>query len=105
MLFWRRIRRVVKNGDVLEASVEKLHEVFERTDIEMEWKKVEQKLGEAKYSPGDVRPLAASIFSLLLAARSEGFSVKTVLTELENVAQANLRTPLEADGRRHLSAY
>ncbi|MBL7076953.1 MAG: hypothetical protein ISS31_05745 [Kiritimatiellae bacterium] len=76
--------------DVLEASVEKLHEVFERTDIEMEWKKVEQKLNEAKYSPGDVRPLADCIFSLLLAARSEGFSVKAVLAELEKVAQANL---------------
>ncbi len=76
--------------DMLEASVEKLHGVFERTDIEMEWKKIEQKLNEAKYSPGSVRPLADSIFSLLLAARSEGFSVKAVLAELEKVAQANL---------------
>ena len=76
--------------EVLQASVEKLHEVFERTDIDMEWKKVEQKLNEAKYSPGNVRPLADSIFSLLLAARSEGFSVKAVLAELDKVSKANL---------------
>ncbi len=78
------------NVEVLEASVEKLHETFERTDIEMEWKKIEQKLNEAKYTPGDVGPLADSIFSLLLAARSEGFGVKAVLAELEKVAEANL---------------
>ncbi len=76
--------------EMLDASVEKLHEVFERTDIEMEWKKVEQKLNEAKYSPGDVRPLADCVFSLLLAARSEGFSPQAVFAELERVAQANL---------------
>ena len=86
--------------DVLEASVEKLHEVFERTDIEVEWKKIEQKLNEAKYSPGSVRPLADSVFSILLAARSEGFSVKAVLAELEKVAKANLerRWKLMEDG-------
>ncbi len=47
-------------------------------------------MSEAKYSPGDVRPLADSIFSLLLAARSAGFSVHAVLEDLEKVAQANL---------------
>jgi hypothetical protein len=76
--------------DQLDASVEKLHEVFECTDITMEWKKVEQKLNEAKYSPGNVRPLADSIFSLLLAARSEGYWVKAVLAELDKVAADNL---------------
>ncbi|MBT3295877.1 MAG: hypothetical protein HN919_07465 [Verrucomicrobia bacterium] len=86
--------------DQLEASVEKLHEVFDCTDIEMEWKKVEQKLNEAKYSPGSVRPLADSIFSLLLAARSEGYKVKAVLAELDKVAADNLahRWKRMADG-------
>lgn len=76
--------------ELLESSVAKLHAVFDQTDIEVEWKKIEQKLNEARYSPGDVRPLADGVFSLLLAARSEGYSVKAVLDELEKVAQANL---------------
>lgn len=76
---------------VLEQSVEKLHELFDRTDIEVELKKIEQKLEEARYSPGDVKPLADCIFSLLLAARSRGHKVPAVLEELNRIAERNLR--------------
>ena len=76
--------------ETIQKSVDKLHDIFERADIEMECRKVNQKLNEARYNPGDIRPLADSIFSILLAARSQGFSVEAVMRELQAVAQENL---------------
>jgi hypothetical protein len=75
---------------VLHQSVEKLHSIFERTDIEIEWKKIQEKIQEARYNPGDPRPLADCIFSILLAARSRGYDVAAMLKELDKVATANL---------------
>jgi len=77
--------------DVIEQSVEKLHEVFDRSDLEIEWKKMEQKIEEARYNPGDVRPLADCIFSILLAARNRGYKSSAVFEELTRVAETNLR--------------
>jgi hypothetical protein len=77
--------------ETLQASVDKLHGMFDRTDIDMEWKKIEQKLREAKFNRGDVRPLADCLFSILLAARSEGYSVEAAMKELDRVAEDNLR--------------
>lgn len=76
--------------NTLAQSVEKLHKTFERTDLDVEWKKIQHKFEEAKYNPGDVKPLADCIFSILLAARSGGHSVDAVLKELEKVAKDNL---------------
>ena len=75
---------------VLDESVEKLNGIFERTDLAIERKKIEQKLEEARYDSGSVRPLADCIFSLFLAAKNRGYDVKSVLAELESVAQQNL---------------
>lgn len=75
---------------MLSQSVEKLHETFDRTDLEVEWKKIQQKIEEARYNPGAVRPLADCIFSLLLAARSRGYRVDAVMRELETLAEENL---------------
>ena len=76
--------------DALSMSVEKLHETFDRSDLEVEWKKIQHKIEEAKYNPGDVKPLADCIFSILLAARSRGHSVEAVLKELNKVAKDSL---------------
>lgn len=76
--------------ELVQKSVDKLHDIFEKSDLESEWKKIQKKMEEARYNPGDVKPLADCIFSILLAARSRGFSVKTVFHELEKVAQSNL---------------
>jgi hypothetical protein len=76
--------------DTIQACVEKLHDTFERTDLDVEWKKIEQKLEEARYNPGDVTPLADCILSILLAARSRGFSVKSVFMALDRIAAENL---------------
>jgi hypothetical protein len=76
--------------DTLSRSVEKLHETFDRTDLEVEWKKIQQKFEEAKYNPGDVKPLADCIFSILLAARNRGYSTEAVFKELDRVAKDNL---------------
>ncbi len=73
--------------EVVEECIEKLHEVFERTDIEIELKKIEQKMEEARCNPGDVRPLADCIISILLAARSRGYRSGAVFEELERVAR------------------
>lgn len=89
--------------DVLQESVEKLHALFERTDLETEWKKIRQKIEEARYNPGDLRPLADCIFSLFLAARSNGYGVSAVLEELRRVASDNLtrRWKRMPDGTYH----
>jgi len=71
----------------LQEAVDKLHSVFDRTDIEVEWRKISQKMEEARYNPGDVRPFADSIFSLLLAAKNGGFNVDVVFSELGKIAE------------------
>lgn len=76
---------------IIQQSVDKLHSIFDRTDIEIEWKKMSQKIEEARYNPGDVKPLADCIFSLLLAAKNRGYSVDAVFNELNKVAEQNLK--------------
>lgn len=87
----------------LERCVEKLHATFERTDLEMEARKIQEKIQEARYNPGDATPLADCILSILLAARSHGFSVAEVLRTLQKVAEANLdrRWKKMPDGTYH----
>jgi hypothetical protein len=75
----------------LQDSIDKLHGTFERSDLEVECRKMQQKIEEARYNPGDVRPLADCIYSLLLAAKSRGFSANAVLKELDRVAADNLK--------------
>ena len=76
--------------EVIEQSVEKLHETFENTDLEMEWKKIQTKMEEARYNPGALKPLADCIFSILLAARSRGYAVPAVFEALDAIAAKNL---------------
>ena len=71
----------------LEESIEKLHDLFDSTDLETEAKKIQQKMEAARYNPGAVRPLADCIFSILLAARSQGFGPEVVLTEVQRLAE------------------
>lgn len=71
----------------LQEAVDKLHSTFDRTDIDVEWRKIQKKMEEARYNPGDARPFADSIFSLLLAAKNGGFNVDAVFTELGKVAE------------------
>jgi hypothetical protein len=78
--------------ETIQESVEKLHEVFDDTSIQAEWKKMQEKVEEARYNPGDVRPLADCIFALLLAARSRGYSVEMMMQELHKVADENLHS-------------
>ncbi|MDD4873207.1 MAG: DUF550 domain-containing protein [Kiritimatiellae bacterium] len=77
--------------EILQKSVDKLHDIFDRSDLDAEWKKLQHKFEEAKYNPGDVTPLADCIFSILLAARSRGFKVSAVMQALEKVAENNLK--------------
>ncbi len=76
--------------DTIARSVEKLHGLFERTDLDVEWKKIQEKIEEARYNPGDVKPLADCMFSLLLAARNRGYSVDAVFEELRKVADDSM---------------
>jgi len=90
-------------SEILKESVEKLYQTFDKTDLETEYKKVQEKIEEARYNPGDVRPLADCIFSLLLAARNRGFRVEAVLRALDEIAEANLhrRWKKMPDGTYH----
>jgi len=94
---------MVMTNETIHASVEKLHELFERSDLDMERRKINEKLEEAQYNPGAVRPLADCMFSLLLAARSRGYSVDMVFEELEKVARDNMerRWKQMPDGTYH----
>ncbi|MBT3191792.1 MAG: hypothetical protein HN341_04490 [Verrucomicrobia bacterium] len=76
--------------ETIEACVEKLHDTFDRTDLDIEWTKIKQKAKEARYNPGDVRPLADCILSILLAARSEGHKAGTVLDALSRMSAMNI---------------
>ena len=78
--------------EIVQQSIERLHEIFDRTDLEIEGRKIQQKLEEAKFNPGDVEPFADCLFSVLLAARSNGFSVEAVMKELDKVAQDSLNS-------------
>ena len=77
--------------DMIQQGVDKLHETFDRTDLEVVGRKIEQKLKEARYNPGDIQPLADCMFSLLLAARSQGYSATAVFEALEQVAEKSLK--------------
>ena len=77
----------VVDTDIVHQSVEELHTTFDRTDLEVEWRKIREKIEEARYNPGDLRPLVDCIYSLLLAARSRGYHVEAVLTELERLSK------------------
>jgi hypothetical protein len=77
--------------EILQKSVDKLHDTFDATDLDTEWKKIQRKFEEAKYNPGDVTPLADCLFSIFLAARSRGFTVKVVIQALQSVAEKNLK--------------
>ena len=70
----------------LQEAVDKLHSTFDRTDLDVEFKKIQQKIEEARYNPGDAKPFADSIFSLLLAAKNGGFNVNAIFSELEKLA-------------------
>ncbi len=72
---------------ILQQATEKLHDAFERSDLEIEARKIAQKLEEAHYNPGDLQPITDCMFSLLLAARSRGYTVPVVLDELTRTAQ------------------
>jgi len=76
--------------ETIQRSIDNLHEVFDRSDLEVEYRKIRRKIEEARFNPGDVRPLADCVYSLLLAARSRGFSVKAVMDSLEAVSRENL---------------
>ena len=41
------------NIETIEACIEKMHDTFDRTDLEVESKKIKQKLEEARYNPGN----------------------------------------------------
>ncbi len=78
------------NIEIIEECIEKMHDTFDRTDLEIECTKIGQKLEEARYNPGAVRPLADCIFSLLMAARSRGYKAKDVMESLTAVAEDNI---------------
>lgn len=73
--------------DSIQQCVDELHEYLDKPDLDVETKKINQKLREAKYNKGDVKPLADCVLAVLLAARSEGFTVKMVFDALMKVAR------------------
>jgi hypothetical protein len=73
--------------DVIRDCVDELHEAFGHPNFEVERKKIDRKLDEAKYNPGNVRALADTMLALLLIARSWGFSPDAVFGELGRVAK------------------
>ena len=73
--------------DVVGESVEKLHQVFGHPTFDVERRKIERKLEEAKYNPGNARALADCMLALLLIAKGWGFSPEVVFEELGRVAK------------------
>ena len=71
----------------LQKTIDDLHEKLEHPDLEIETRKIHQKLREARYNPGDTHPLADCMLAILLAARDQGFSVQTMFDALDRVAK------------------
>lgn len=78
---------MLKIDERLQDCVNTLYEHLEHPDLEAETKKIQQKLREAKYNPGDPKPLADCILAILLAARSGGHTVDTVFEKLMKLAE------------------
>ena len=78
------------NIDKIEECIEKLHDTFDRSDLEVECIKMQHKLDEARYNPGAVKPLADCIFSLLMAARSRGYKANAVFEVLTTISEENI---------------
>jgi len=72
---------------MLQKVIDELHEKLEHPGLEIETKKIFQKLREAKYNPGATHPLADCMLAILLAAKHQGFSVKTMFDALDQVAK------------------
>jgi len=73
--------------DAIQEVIDELHAYLQQPDLDIETKKIYQKLREAKYDKGNVMPLADCMLAILLAAKSEGFSVKTVFEAPQKVAK------------------
>lgn len=71
----------------IQKCVDELHEYLQHPDLEVETKKIMQKLREAKYNPGSLKPLADCMLAILLAARSQGYSTDDLFNELMKVAK------------------
>ena len=78
---------MLKIDDSIQECVDELHEYLQHPDLEIETRKINQKLREAKYNPGSLKPLADCMLAILLAARSGGYPVKAVFEELMKVAK------------------
>ena len=78
---------MLKMDDSIQKCVDELHKYLDHPTLEIETKKINQKLREAKYNPGDVKPLADCMLGILLAAKSGGFSTDDVFNELMKVAK------------------
>ena len=72
---------------IIQETIEDLHEKLGHPDLEVEAKKIAKKLEEARYSPGAMDPLADCIVAILLAGRSRGFSVKTMMDAVGSVCR------------------
>jgi hypothetical protein len=79
--------RGMEMQELLQKTVDELHEKLDHPGIDIEAKKIDQKLREARYNPGDVTPLADCMLAILLAARSQGFTVRSVFRSLQKVAE------------------
>lgn len=77
--------------EAIQKSVDRFYELCDHPGLDIETVKIRQKLEEARYNPGAVRPLADCIYSILVAARSQGVDTGAVMKELERVADDNMK--------------
>ena len=73
--------------DSIQQTIDSLYEHLNHPDLEVETKKIMQKLREAKYNKGDVIPFADCILAIFLAAKNAGFSVQSVCSEVNKLAE------------------
>jgi hypothetical protein len=73
--------------EILQKTVTELAEKLEHPGLDIETRKIKQKLREARYNPADINIYADCILAVLLITESQGYSVKKTFEHLLTLAE------------------
>lgn len=73
--------------ELLQRTVDELAEKLEHPGLEIEARKIKQKLREAEFNKADIYIYADCILAVLLIAKSQGYSVESTFDHLVKLAE------------------
>ncbi len=72
---------------VLQTTVDELAEKLDHPGLDVEVKKINQKLREARYNHADIKLWADCMLAVLLITKHEGYSVESTFEQLILLAE------------------